>query len=320
MPVPAFLLALIPWIKPIISLTAAGIGAAMMISQNRKDSKSATDSAAARKKSGKYALDTEELKQVSNLSDAEQKTIESLLPFLTDHAEDFLREFPKLDTAKLEQIAQQQPQTPQIPGAQELGFPQVPDLTGDIRSETDFAPIEKQSMRNFQEQILPMIKEQFAGVGGGTRSSAYRGETQAGGERLAESLAALRSKYGLERGSVLGQLGLKQSAIEQQRALGAGQVGSQRYQLGQQDKTQQFGQQLDLANLGLAENNQTLQQNQQGLNTMGMILNRGGLTNVIPQQPAQSNLGQQLVGQGLKMAGKIDYGDLYKQFGKTGGV
>ena len=311
MPVPAFLLALIPWIKPILSLTAAGIGAAMMISQNRSASKSATDSAAARKKSGRYELDAEELKQVSSLSDAEQKTIDSLLPFLTDHATEFLEEFPKLDTAKLEEIAQQQPQTPQIPGAEELGFPGVPDVTGDIRSETDFAPIEKQSMRNFQEQILPMIKEQFAGVGGGTRSSAYRGEAQAGGERLAESLAALKSKYGLERGSIVGQLGLKQSAIEQQRALGAGQVGNQRYQLGQQGQAQQFGRQLDLANLGLAQNNQELQRRQQGIGAMGMILNRGGLTNVIPQQPVPSALGGQLFAAGLKQAGKIDYSDLF---------
>lgn len=303
----------------VLTAGATVTGIAMAIADKVKAGRAKRKSDKTKADSGRYELDTEDLALVNTLNPQEKEIFDKFLPFLSEHSEEFLNELPKLDTAKLEEASQQLSQMPQIPGAEELGFPGVPDVTGDIRSETDFAPIEKQSMRNFQEQILPMIKEQFAGLGGGTRSSAYRGETQAGGERLAESLAALRSKYGLERGSVLGQLGLKQSGLEQQRALGAGQVGNQRYQLGQQGQAQQFGQQLDLANLGLQQNSQELQRRQLGIGAMGTLLGRPALTPVIPPAPvgAAHGFGAQLAGAGLGAAGNIDYSALFKGLGKV---
>jgi hypothetical protein len=309
-----FPLALIPLI---ISGGTAVIGASMAIADKVKAKRAAAKSAKEKAASGRYELDADDLKLVNTLSADEKKIFDSVLPYIESHAEELLNELPKIDLSQLEQLSQQQPQMPQVPGAEELGFPPVQDVTGDIRSETDFAPIEKQSMRNFQEQILPMIKEQFAGVGGGTRSSAYQGAAQAGGERLAESLAALRSKYGLDRGSVLGQLGLKQGALEQQRALGAGQLGSQRYQLGQQGQAQQFGQGLNLANLGLQQNAQELQRRQLGLGAMSNLLNRGGLTPVIPPAPigAGQGLGAQFLGSGLSGLGNVDYATLFKSLG-----
>ncbi len=288
----------------IASLGIAGVGLVTDIVTKYKAAKKAKKDDKKLAASGKLELDTEQLKQLNTLSKDEQKIVNSLLPYLEAHGEEFLNELPKIEKAALEKAAAAEPQIPQIPGAQELGFPPVQDVTGEIRSETDFAPIEKQTLRQFQEQILPGIKEQFAGVGG-LKSSGFQGAAQAGGERLAESLAALRSKFGLERGSVLGQLGLKQGALEQQRAASAGQLGTQRYQLGQQGQAQKFGQQLNLANLGLQENAQELQRRQLGLSAGASILNRGSLATIIPPTPVADTTGASLMAMAGKFGGKL---------------
>ncbi len=270
-------------------------------------------------KSGKLELDTPEVKLLNNLSKDEQKIINSVLPYLSKNAEEFLNELPQLDMTQLQQIAQQAPEAPDVPGAKELGFPEIQDVTQDIRTETDFDPIEKQARRQFREETLPGIQEQFAGLGGGTRSSGFQGAAQAGGERLQESLDALRSKFGLKRGDLLGQLNIKQQALGQERAAKSGVLGSQRFELGQKGQQQQFGQQVDLANVGLAQTTQELQRRQQGLDTTGMLLNRRALTPIIPQQPIPSTAGAQIGAAGAEgfgtAIGKMDFSKLFEKKG-----
>ena len=54
-----------------------------------------------------------------------------------------------------------------------------------------FQAFERPAMRQFQEQILPMISEGFGGIGAGSSSGAQQTFARAG-ERLSEGLAAQR--------------------------------------------------------------------------------------------------------------------------------
>lgn len=62
-----------------------------------------------------------------------------------------------------------------------------------------FEPIRQDTLRTFQEDILPTIAERFAklGSGGALSSSGYVGAQHLAGERLAKQLAAMQSEYGL---------------------------------------------------------------------------------------------------------------------------
>jgi len=61
----------------------------------------------------------------------------------------------------------------------------------------DFSGIENDQMRQFQEQILPMIQSQY-GRGGGRSTSGYGDAQRLGATDLASRLGALRSQYDMQ--------------------------------------------------------------------------------------------------------------------------
>lgn len=78
------------------------------------------------------------------------------------------------------------------------------DLLKQIQgSQFNFEPIAQQARTQFQTQTIPSIAERFSsmGTGGSQRSSAFSNALGSAGSGLEQSLAALRSQYGLqERG------------------------------------------------------------------------------------------------------------------------
>ncbi len=83
-------------------------------------------------------------------------------------------------------------------------------LRGDSESFDEFADPE---MRRFQEEILPMISERFAGLGA-LNSSGFQNATVGAGRQLSENLARLKAELkqgALSQLSNFGQQGLQQS-------------------------------------------------------------------------------------------------------------
>ena len=66
--------------------------------------------------------------------------------------------------------------------------------------------IEDRYTKQFRESTIPGIAEQFAGMGGGLKSSAFQGALGRAGSDLSSQLAALRSGRGMQQT----QLGLSQ--------------------------------------------------------------------------------------------------------------
>lgn len=68
--------------------------------------------------------------------------------------------------------------------------------------------LEKPEMRRFQEQILPDLAEQFAGMGaGGLSSSGFRNEAINAGTDLSERLGAMRANLRAQGAAGLSNLG-----------------------------------------------------------------------------------------------------------------
>lgn|SRR5574338_117871 len=141
----------------------------------------------------------------------------------------------------------QQPIKNQLYGAAQKGqggaFGQVADYYGDLLSNDseDFNAYAAPEMRRFNEQIIPGLAEQFAGMGSGALSSSgFRNAAVSAGTDLSERLGAIRAQ------------------LRQQGAQGLQNLGQQ--SLGQfsenimRPATQGFAQQIaaPLAKAGLA--------------------------------------------------------------------
>src|ERR1700684_1866670 len=67
-------------------------------------------------------------------------------------------------------------------------------------NQFNFEPIAQQARTQFNTQTIPSIAERFAsmGSGGSQRSSSFANALGSAGSGLEQSLAALRSQYGLQ--------------------------------------------------------------------------------------------------------------------------
>lgn len=70
----------------------------------------------------------------------------------------------------------------------------------------DFAPIEQQARRGFQQQTLPSIAERFTSMGGGQRSSAFQQALGQAGAGLEQNLASMKQQYNLQRQPLFQQM------------------------------------------------------------------------------------------------------------------
>ena len=78
-----------------------------------------------------------------------------------------------------------------------------------MQGKFDFAPIEQQARSNFNTQTIPSIAERFTSLGSGSQnSSAFQNALGSAGSGLEQSLAALKSQYGLQ------QQGMNQNLIQ----------------------------------------------------------------------------------------------------------
>ncbi len=76
------------------------------------------------------------------------------------------------------------------------------------QQQFDFAPIEQKARTEFQTNTIPTIAERFTSMGNGAqRSSAFQGALGNAASGLEQSLAALRSQYGLQQQGMQSQLG-----------------------------------------------------------------------------------------------------------------
>ena len=99
-------------------------------------------------------------------------------------------------------------------GAASGAFGQAGDYWRDILSNNPaaFAAFEAPEQRRFQEQIIPDLAEQFAGMGaGGLSSSGFRNAAVGAGRDLSERLAAMRA--GLRESAASNLYNLGQAAL-----------------------------------------------------------------------------------------------------------
>jgi len=85
---------------------------------------------------------------------------------------------------------------------QQAGFAQALQMAlGGLQDPyKGFAPIEQRARSQWQSNTLPSLIEQFTvGAPSGERSSAFAGALGGAGTDLEESLAAMRSQYGLQQ-------------------------------------------------------------------------------------------------------------------------
>lgn len=78
-------------------------------------------------------------------------------------------------------------------------------LGGLQANKFDFGPIEQQARTSFQQRTIPTLAERFTAMGG-QQSSAFNNALGQAGAGLEESLAALRSQYGLKQQALLQNL------------------------------------------------------------------------------------------------------------------
>lgn len=70
----------------------------------------------------------------------------------------------------------------------------------------DFAPIEEEARRGFQQNTIPSIAERFTSMGGGQRSSAFQQSLGQAGAGLEGQLAAMKQNYNLQRQPLFQQM------------------------------------------------------------------------------------------------------------------
>jgi hypothetical protein len=110
---------------------------------------------------------------------------------------------------KVEQVPRFSPQ--QLSGQNQL-LQQALQGLGQQQNKFDFAPIEQQARTQFKQKTIPGITEMFESMGG-IGSSGFQNQLGQAGAGLEQSLAALKSQYGLqqqgmEQNKLLSLLGL----------------------------------------------------------------------------------------------------------------
>jgi hypothetical protein len=79
-------------------------------------------------------------------------------------------------------------------------------LSGLQNPHAGFEPIEQREIKRFNEETIPGLAERFTSMGGGQRSSAFKGATDNAGSNLGGQLAALKANYGFQNRGLLQQL------------------------------------------------------------------------------------------------------------------
>jgi len=202
----------------------------------------------------KYSDD--DIKVIQTLPEPLQRIALNYADQFAKNPDEFIGKFPSLDTQAMADIIQQD-----LPTGQELGFDELKDYTPQLMQDTEFGPIADLARKQFREETVPGLAEQFAGAGG-LNSSALIGQLGKAGSDLESKLAAMKSQYGLERAGTLGSLAQGQQALGLNRSRDIATLG-----MGL--RNQQFGQRHDLAQLGLAQNQQELARRGQALGTLG---------------------------------------------------
>lgn len=193
-----------------------------------------------------------------------------------------------------------------------------------------FDPIAELSRRQFFEDIVPQLSQQFEGAGA-LRSSNFRGALGAAGGRLQSELAAMRAQYGLQQqgesrqlldalqgrqlqrnelqqglAGKLAQFGLEERGQRQNLATAQSELGLRK--LGLQSDVAARQAQAQLEKLGLSRDQARmlsegmLKQNDQRLNKTG-ALTTGALNQQqmkLAQQQQRQNLAQNQAGLRLK--------------------
>lgn len=167
--------------------------------------------------------------QYSTLTGSQKKVMGKMMKPINDKRFDFTRS-PQYQEA----LAQLQGAQGDVQGVQGniQGINQYAQGLMDPNSEAyqSFAAPEQ---RQFQEQTMPHIAEQFAGIGGLSSSGFQQAASQAGAG-LAERLAALRSSMGMQ-GAQLGmqgaQLGLQGAGLQGQLAGQLSNMGAAPYDM-----------------------------------------------------------------------------------------
>lgn len=121
--------------------------------------------------------------------------------------------------AKFEQVSNLTPEQLRLEkerrGAAKGAFGQAGNYYRDILSNNPqaFAAFEAPAQRQFQEQIIPDLAEQFAGMGSGNLSSSgFRNAAIGAGTDLSERLAAMRA--GLRESAASNLFNMGQSALQ----------------------------------------------------------------------------------------------------------
>lgn len=121
--------------------------------------------------------------------------------------------------AKYEQVSTllpyQQGPHKQLNAAVSQGIPQLSNYYSNLLSDNplDFQAMAAPEMRRFNEQIVPRLAEQFAGMGsGGLSSSGFRNAAVSAGTDLSERLGALRAQ--LRQSGAAGLQGLISPAFQ----------------------------------------------------------------------------------------------------------
>lgn len=134
--------------------------------------------------------------------------------------------------AKFEQVSNLTPSQLRIKREQERSLRGAPTQVADYyRSQLgntpqDFQAFAAPELRQFREDIIPGLAEQFAGMGaGGLSSSGFRNATVQAGTDLSERLASLRAQ--LRQNAAQGLQGLTSQALTPHTQLMQTQQGSE---------------------------------------------------------------------------------------------
>ncbi len=124
--------------------------------------------------------------------------------------------YKQLSTLSRQQVPLQSQmiQSTQQPGAGGA-FGDVADYYRDLMSDNsqDYQALQRPEMRKFNEQIVPGIGEEFAGMGSGALSSSgFRNQLLSAGTDLTERLGAIRNQLKAQGAQGLTQMG--QNALQ----------------------------------------------------------------------------------------------------------
>ncbi len=224
----------------------------------------------------------EVIQQIEALPDDVIKGLQEIFGSVLEQLPEMKAPLEPIDTTQMEQMAMQQP-----PGISPVQLPAIRE-----GQQFDFAPIEAEARRGFEQQTIPGLAERFAGQGA-LKSSAFTGELGRAGSDLEKALAALKSKYNLQREG----FDIERGAQEQKRGFLGEQLGQSRAQLQGALGAQRFGHLGQLANLGLQQRGQELDRRQLLASLLGIGANRPQHTMYTPATQgflSPGNLGSML--------------------------